>query len=151
MSKIKQIAEELALPVAEELGLELYDVEYKKEGSDWRLTYFIDKEGGVNLNDCEDFSSRVSDILDECDPIEQNYILTVSSPGIERKLTQPKHYTAMLGKEIEIKLFVAINGEKKLCGFLEEFNGESLKLNCLNGTFEVSLNDVAAAKSVYHF
>ena len=70
MSKIKQTAEELGQPIAEKLGLDLYDVEYKKEGADWRLTYYIDKEGGVSLNDCEDFSRAVSDALDEADPIE---------------------------------------------------------------------------------
>lgn len=151
MSKIKEIAEELALPVADALGLDLYDVEYKKEGSDWRLTYYIDKEGGVNLNDCEEFSRQVSDILDEKDPIEQNYILTVSSPGIERKLTQPKHYIAMLGKEIEVKLFVALNGEKKLCGILEEYNEEKIVISCENGKVEVDTKNIAAAKSIYHF
>ena len=77
LSKIKQIAEELALPVEQDLGLSLYDVEYKKDGTDWRLTFFIDKENGVTLTDCEDFSRRISDVLDSSDPIEQNYILTV--------------------------------------------------------------------------
>lgn len=151
MSKIKEIAEELALPVAEALGLDIYDVEYKKEGSDWRLTYYIDKDGGVNLNDCEEFSRQISDILDEKDPIEQNYILTVSSPGIERKLTQPKHYIAMVGKEIEIKLFTAINGEKKICGILDEYNGENIVMTCESGKCEVETKNIAAAKSVYHF
>lgn len=151
LSKVKQIAEELALPVAEELGLDLYDVEYKKEGSDWRLTYFIDKEGGVSLNDCEAFSQKVSDILDVDDPIEQNYILTVSSPGIERKLSRPKHFAAVVGKEIEIKLFAAINGEKKLTGILESFENDVATVNLGGASVSVELKDIAAAKLVYHF
>lgn len=151
MSKIRDLAEELALPVAEELGLRLYDVEYKKEGPDWRLTYYIDKDGGVSLDDCENFSRAVSEILDNADPIEQNYILTVSSPGIERKLTRPNHYTAVLGQEIEIKLFTAINGEKKLNGILREFDGEKAVLSIDGNDVPVSVKDISAAKLVYHF
>lgn len=74
MSKVKQVAEELAIPVCEELGLCLYDVEFKKEGADWRLTYYIDKDGGVSLSDCENFSRRMSDMLDEKDPIDAKII-----------------------------------------------------------------------------
>ncbi len=151
MSKIKQQAEELALPVAESLGLELYDVEYKKEGSDWRLTFYIDKNGGVTLEDCEAFSSKISDILDENDPIEQNYILTVSSPGIERKLSKPSHYAAMIGKEIEVKLFVAVDGEKKYTGILEECCDTAIVMDCEGTRHTVELKDIASAKSVYHF
>ncbi len=151
MSKIKDIAEELALPVAERLGLDLYDVEYKKEGSDWRLTYYIDKEGGVGLTDCEEFSRAMSDILDEADPIEQNYMLSVSSPGIERKLSKDKHFIAVIGQEIEVKLFAAINGEKKLNGILKSYEPDALVLELESGEITVQTKDISAAKLVYHF
>ena len=151
MSKIKQTAEELGQPIAEKLGLDLYDVEYKKEGADWRLTYYVDKEGGVSLNDCEDFSRAVSDALDEADPIEQNYILTVSSPGIERKLTKPSHYAAVVGKEIEVRLFAPVNGEKKFTGILKSFE-EPVALIDIDGTeLKIDIKDISAAKLVYHF
>ncbi len=151
MSKIKEIAEELGTPVAAQLGLTLYDVEYKKEGSEWRLTYFIDKEGGVSLTDCENFSHIISDILDEKDPIEQNYTLTVSSPGIERRLTKAAHYEAVIGKEIEVRLFAAKNGEKKFTGILESYTDGKIVLNVNEEKIGLEMNDISQAKLVYHF
>lgn len=151
MSKIKQTAEELAQPIAERLGLWLYDVEYKKEGSDWRLIYYIDKDEGVSLNDCEEFSRAVSDVLDAADPIEQNYILTVSSPGIERKLSKPAHYIAVIGKEIELRLFSPVNGEKKLVGILKSFEEPFVELELDGVCTKIDLKDISAAKLVYHF
>ncbi len=151
MSKIKQIAEEMALPVAEALGLSLYDIEYKKDGTDWRLTFFIDKEGGVTLTDCEDFSRQISELLDSNDPIEQNYILTVSSPGIERKLTKDAHYLAVLGKEIEVKLFAAHEGNKKYNGILKVYENDTVTLDVDGKEIVLLLKDISAAKLVYHF
>ena len=151
MSKIKQIAEELALPVAEEMGLDLYDVEYKKDGTDWRLTYFIDKDGGVTLNDCEEFSNRISDVLDQADPIEQNYILTVSSPGIERKLAKTVHYAAVVGQEIEVKLFAAYEGNKKYNGILKSYSDDGIVLEADGKEISLAFKDISTAKTVYHF
>ena len=151
MSKIKQTAEELAQPIAAKLGLSLYDVEYKKEGSDWRLTYYIDKDGGVSLSDCEEFSRAVSEVLDAEDPIEQNYILTVSSPGIERKLSKPAHYAAVVGKEIEIRLFAPVNGEKKLIGILKSFEEPFAEIEIDGNCEKIDMKDISAAKLVYHF
>ena len=151
MSKIKQIAEELALPLAEKLGLGLYDVEYKKDGTDWRLTFFIDKEGGVTLTDCEDFSRQISELLDANDPIEQNYILTVSSPGIERKLSKEAHYLAVVGQEIEVKLFAAHEGNKKYNGILKAYENDAVTLDVDGKEITLLLKDISAAKLVYHF
>lgn len=151
MSKIKQIAEDLAAPICEKLGLLLYDVEYKKEGADWRLTYYIDKEGGVSLNDCDEFSRTISDVLDDVDPIEQNYILTVSSPGIERRLTRDWHFEKAVGKEVELKFFTVINGDKRLCGILKSFAGESLVIAVDGKDVEVEMKNISSAKLVYHF
>lgn len=151
MSKIREQAEVLAKPIAEKLGLVLYEIEYKKEGSDWHLTFYIDKDGGVDLNDCEAFSHEMSDILDEKDPIESNYILSVSSPGIERRLTQDWHYTAVIGKEIEVKLYAAKNGEKKFTGILKSFEGGNVVLETEHGSVEIEISEISAAKLVYHF
>lgn len=152
MSKIREQAEVLAKPVAEKLGLTLYEIEYKKEGADWHLTFYIDKEGGVDLNDCETFSHEMSDILDANDPIESNYILTVSSPGIERRLTQDWHYTAVVGSEIEVKLFAAKDGEKRFSGILLFFENGVITLQTEDhGKVEIKTEEVSAAKTVYHF
>ncbi len=151
VSKIKAIAEELALPLAEKLGVELYDVDYKKEGSDWRLTYYIDKPGGVSLVDCEEFSRQISEVLDQADPIEQNYILTVSSPGIERKLTKPAHFQAVLGKKIEVKLFTPKEGKRQFVGILKAFEENKVVLDCDGTEVTISLDEISAAKLVYEF
>ena len=151
VSKIKAIAEELALPLAEKLGVELYDVDYKKEGSDWRLTYYIDKPGGVSLVDCEEFSRQISEVLDQADPIEQNYILTVSSPGIERKLTKPAHFQAVLGKKIEVKLFTPKEGKRQFVGILKAFEENKVVLDCHGTEVTIMLNEISAAKLVYEF
>ena len=89
--------DELVRPEVEARGLKLWDVRFEKEGSLWYLRIFIDKDGGVNINDCENVSRRVSDLLDEADPIEQSYILEVSSPGIERDLVKKEHFDAFAG------------------------------------------------------
>ncbi len=151
VSKIKAIAEELALPLAEKLGVELYDVDYKKEGSDWRLTYYIDKPGGVSLVDCEEFSRQISEVLDQADPIEQNYILTVSSPGIERKLTKPAHFQAVLGKKIEVKLFTPKEGKRQFVGILKAFEENKVVLDCDGTEVTIRLDEISAAKLVYEF
>ena len=82
----------LARPVAEELGLQLWDVRFVKEGADWYLRFFIDREGGVTINDCEEMSRRLDKLLDEADPIACSYCLEVSSPGVERELIRPEHF-----------------------------------------------------------
>ena len=151
VSKIKAIAEELALPLAEKLGVELYDVDYKKEGSDWRLTYYIDKPGGVSLVDCEEFSRQISEVLDQADPIEQNYILTVSSPGIERKLTKPAHFQAVLGKKIEVKLFTPKEGKRQFVGILKAFEENKVVLDCDGTEVTIRLDEISAATLVYEF
>ncbi len=90
-----QACTKIAEPVAEELGLMLWDVRFEKEGSGWYLRFFIDKDGGVNIEDCENFSRKIDKVLDDADPIEQSYILEVSSPGIERNLIKPCTFCAI--------------------------------------------------------
>ena len=118
--------EKLLAPVAEANGVSIYDVEYVKEGSDYYLRAYIDKPGGVNIQDCENVSRALSDILDREDFIPDAYILEVSSPGLGRALKKDRHLQASLGEEVEIKLFKPVDKCKEFAGILESFNSETL-------------------------
>ncbi len=125
MGKIEESVRPIAEKAASELGYELYDVEYKKEGSEWYLRIFIDKPEGMGVNDCEKYSRFISPILDEQDPIPENYILEISSPGMFRKLHRPEHFEKYMGEEVEVKLYKAKDGRKKLNGILRAYdNGD---------------------------
>ena len=96
--------EKLALPIAQQLGLKIWDIEFVKEGASWYLRFFIDKPNGISISDCENFSHAIDGPIDEADPIEQNYYLEVSSPGIERELKTDSHYEEMTGCLIKLQL-----------------------------------------------
>ncbi len=95
---------EIAAPVAEQLGLSIWDIRFQKEGVSWYLRIYIDKEGGVGITDCENFSRAVDGPLDEADPIEQSYYLEVSSPGVERQLTRDEHFKKYIGSPVMVRL-----------------------------------------------
>lgn len=116
------VATKLVEPIIEELGLKLWDVRFEKEGTSWFLRYFIDKEGGVDINDCENVSRKVDKILDEADPIEQAYYLEVGSPGIERDLLRDWHFDAYMNKKIQIKFIRPIEGVRDFIGTLTGFD-----------------------------
>ena len=99
-----EIVTQLAQPVVEEMGLQLWDVRFEKEGASWYLRLFIDKEGGVTIDDCENLSRTFDKILDEADPISQSYYFEVSSPGIGRDLVRPWHFERYLGQDVEVKM-----------------------------------------------
>ena len=110
---------DMALPLAQELGLSLWDVQFVKEGAVWFLRIFIDKEGGVSIVDCVDMTHAIDPVLDREDPIPQEYLLEVSSPGLERKLTRPQHFAAYVGKPVRARLIRPLEtGERELCGVL---------------------------------
>jgi ribosome maturation factor RimP len=112
----------------EKLGYSLYDVEYVKEGPEYYLRIYIDKESGIDLNDCEKVSNEINEILDKADYIKEQYYLEVSSPGIERKLRKDKHLEQNISKNVEIKLFKKDNnGKKEYTGKLKAFNQEKKK------------------------
>ena len=104
---IAGIAAEIGEPVAKELGLSLWDVRFEKEGSQWYLRYFIDKEGGLFISDCEAFSRQVDKLLDDADPIEQSYLLEVSSPGVERDLVRDWHFQKYIGHQVDVRFIRA--------------------------------------------
>ncbi len=120
--------EELLLPIAQANDVEIYDVEYVKEGSDYYLRAYIDKEEGVNITDCEKVSRALSDALDKEDFIPDAYILEVSSPGLGRTLKKDKHLQKSIGMEVEIKLFKAIDKQKEFAGILESFDAENITI-----------------------
>ena len=120
------VVRELAKPISEELGLEIWDVRFLKEGSQWYLRIFIDKEGGVSIDDCVDFTHAINKPLDEADPIEQAYCLEVSSPGIERELVRDEHFQKSIGKKIMLKTIRPVDGEREFKGILEAFDGAAV-------------------------
>lgn len=116
---------ELLEPTVKNLGYELYEVEFQKEYDNWVLTLFIDKEGGIDLDDCERVSNAVDPILDETDPIEQAYYLSVSSIGIDRPLKKDKDFHRNIGKKLDIRLYAPLDGKKEFTGELISFDAES--------------------------
>ena len=124
----EQKTEEILLPIVEEYGFELVDVEYVKEGSNWYLRAYIDKPGGIGVNDCEVVSRRLSDILDEKDYIEDSYILEVSSPGLGRPLKKEKDFARSLGEEVEVRTYRAIDRQKEFVGILKSYDENTVTI-----------------------
>lgn len=119
MNKIVELVTEIAKPIVEQNGCELWDVEYVSEGGQWFLRIYIDKEDGISIDDCEAVSRAVDPILDEKDPIESSYTFEVSSAGLERSLTKPFHFQRFIGETVEVKLYKSQNGAKLFSGKLE--------------------------------
>lgn len=125
MSKVIEVVEGLVTPIVSELGLELVDVEYVKEGRNWFLRIFIDKDSGVDIEECGIVSEKLSEKLDELDPIPHNYFLEVSSPGAERPLKKEKDFFRAIGHHVNIKTYEPIDGEKVFEGVLTEYDGQT--------------------------
>ncbi|MDD4295397.1 MAG: ribosome maturation factor RimP [Ruminiclostridium sp.] len=143
-NKAAEIVEALARPIVESLGLELVDVEYVREGTNWYLRVYIDKDGGVTLDDCEAVNKPLSDKLDEVDPIPQSYIFEVSSPGVERPFKRPEDYIKAIGQKVHIKFYKAVDGCKTIDGILEAYNDESVSiLTEKEGIKTYSLEDIS--------
>lgn len=144
-------AEQLLLPIVEQYDIRIYDVEYVKEGSDYYLRAFIDKDGGVDILDCEKVSREFSDKLDEADFISDAYILEVSSPGLGRSLKKDRHFENSLGEEIEIKLFEAIDGVKEFTGVLKEFDKSSVTIEAADGDMSFDRSKISIARLTIDF
>ncbi|MDQ0159054.1 ribosome maturation factor RimP [Alkalibacillus salilacus] len=126
--KIISLTEEIAQPIVEDMNLELVDVEFVKEGKNHFLRVYVDKEGGVDIEDCERVSEKLSEELDHRDPIEQAYFLEVSSPGVERKLKKREDFERFEGSYIYVKTYEPIDGDKEFFGDLKEFVNDQLTL-----------------------
>ena len=126
----EQQTEKLLEPVVADLGFELVDVEYVKEGGTWYLRAYIDKPGGITVDDCETVSREFSDKLDEADFIEEAYIMEVSSPGLGRPLKKEKDFKRSIGKEVEIRTYRPIDREKEFYGVLKAYDENSVTIDC---------------------
>jgi ribosome maturation factor RimP len=125
---------QLAAPVAQGLGLRLWDVRFAKEGAAWYLRVFVDKDGGVGLDDCEAMSRALDAPLEETDPIPQSYHLEVCSPGLERELTRSAHFKAYLGQKVLVRLIRPMEGQRDFFGVLDGFDGERVTLRRPDGS-----------------
>ena len=130
----EQRTEKFLLPLMEEHGFELVDVEFVKEAGVWYLRAYIDKEGGIAVDDCEVISRKVSDWLDKEDFIDESYILEVSSPGLGRPLKKEKDFARSIGKDVEVRLYKALNKSKEYTGALEAYDKESVTLKMEDGS-----------------
>ncbi|MHC0037165.1 ribosome maturation factor RimP [Pseudoneobacillus sp. C159] len=150
MSKVTEIVADLVSPIVTDAGLELVDIEYVKEGKDWFLRIFIDKDSGVDIEECGLISEKLSEKLDALDPIPHNYFLEVSSPGAERPLKKEKDFKNAIGKNVFIKTYESIDGEKTFEGTLVEFSTEIIKVEIKIKTrkkiVEIPFDKVATAR-----
>ncbi|WP_026504621.1 ribosome maturation factor RimP [Butyrivibrio sp. NC3005] len=129
---IERKTEEMLAPIAEQIGVEIYDVEFVKEAGEWYLRAYIDREGGVDINTCVDVSRALSDELDKEDFIEEAYTLEVSSPGLGRTLKKDRHFQHSIGMEIDLKTFQPIDGVKEFSGILKAFDKDTITVD-ING------------------
>ena len=138
----ERLTEELITPIIEAHHFELVDVEWVKEGSNWYLRVYIDKEGGITVDDCEIINREFGDVLDEKDYISENYIFEVSSPGLDRPLKKEKDFVRSIGKDVEIRLYKPIDKKKEYVGTLESYDKNSVTIALEDGqkmTFERSV------------
>ena len=146
MAKVTDVVEALAKPIVEEQGCTLWDVEYVKEAGVWYLRLYIDKEGGVSIDDCEAVSRPVSDLLDEADPIEGSYTFEVSSAGADRVLKKPEHFAAFMGQEVEVRLYRAQEGRKEWVGVLTAYADGGVTVSTPAGEKLFAKKDVAQVR-----
>lgn len=151
LNNIESKVEELLKPIIINLGYDLYDVIYEKEGKDYYLRIVIDKPEGIDINDCEKVNNEINDILDEADYIKEQYFLEVSSPGLERLLRKDKHFESQIGNEIKIKLFKPIDKQKELIGTLEEYNKDEITIKVDGKTIKLNSKDIAVAKTIFNW
>jgi ribosome maturation factor RimP len=144
--------ERLLEPLMMENNFELVDVEYVKEGGNWYLRAYIDKEGGITVDDCELVSRALSDLLDANDFIDDAYILEVSSPGLGRQLKKDKDFNRSIGEEIDIKLYKAIDKRKEISGILLEFDKDTITIELEDGnTQTINRSDIAMVRLAFDF
>ena len=148
----EQKTEQLLQPIVDEYGFELVDVEYVKEGSTWYLRSYIDKPGGISIDDCEKVSRRLSDLLDQEDFIEDAYIMEVSSPGLGRPLKKEKDFKRSLGEEVEVRTYRAIDRQKEFIGILKDYDKDTVTIEYEDGeTMTFDKADIALIRLAFDF
>ncbi len=144
--KITEQVESFARPVVEGMGLELWDVEYVREGADWFLRVYIDKDGGIDIEDCERVSRALDPILDEKDPIPDSYHFEVCSAGLERVLKRPGDFARFMGSAVLVKLYQPKSGMKEYPGTLENYEDGRVTVSTAAGTFTFEKAEIAMVR-----
>ena len=152
MASIEEKVTKLVEPIIENLGYELYDVEYSKEGKNYFLRIFIDSKNGIDLDDCEKVNNEIMEDLDNANYIKEQYFLEISSPGIERVLRKDKHLEKNIGEEVTIKLFKKDeNGKKEYLGKLKDFNQEKIVIEQEEKDINIERKNISQIKTVYNW
>lgn len=149
--KIEDVVAEFAGPIAESHSFELVDVEFVKEGTNWYLRIYIDKPGGITIDDCQIVSEEISDILDKKDPIEQSYFLEVSSPGLDRPLKKDSDFERFKGELVEVKVYKPIDGRKIFEGELVGLIDDKIVIKIDDSNVEFERDQVAVVRRVIKF
>ena len=148
----EQKTEEILQPIVDANGFELVDVEYVKEGGTWYLRAYIDKPGGITVDDCELVSRAANDILDEKDFVEDSYVFEVSSPGLGRPLKKEKDFARSIGEEVEIRTFRPINRQKEFVGILNAYDKEAVTIELEDGEImQIGRSDIALIRLAFDF
>ncbi|MFR8172122.1 MAG: ribosome maturation factor RimP [Marvinbryantia sp.] len=148
----EQKTEAILQPIVDANGFELVDVEYVKEGGSWYLRAYIDKPGGITVDDCELVSRAANDILDEQDFVEESYIFEVSSPGLGRPLKKEKDFVRSIGEEVEIRTFRAIERQKEFYGILKAFDKETVTIMMEDESeMQIARADIALIRLAFDF
>ena len=151
MSKIEDTVLEISDSLAEKMNFSVVDAEYKKEGGMQILRVYIDKEGGVDLDDCEKFSRALEEILDSEDPIEEAYNLEVSSPGLDRQLKKEREFLHYVGRQVEVKLYKETDGRKEFDGILKEYKDKKVYIETDGEILEINPKDAAYIRLYFEF
>jgi ribosome maturation factor RimP len=149
--KVEDIVYDLAKPRTDRNNFELVEVEFKKEGADWYLRVYVDKEGGITIDDCQSVSQELDELIDQADPIEQSYIFEVSSPGIDRPLKTDRDYEKNNGKLVEIKLFSPLDGKKAYEGILKGHTAENVEIEADGRDILIEKSSIALIRPVIKF
>ena len=146
MKKVTELVAELAAPAVAEQGCTLWDVEYVREAGQWYLRLYLDKDGGVDILDCEAISRRVSDLLDEADPIESSYVFEVGSAGLERQLKRPGDFAQFMGSPVLVKTYQPKDGRKEFAGKLAGYDNGAVSLTVGSETLRFEKPEIALVR-----
>lgn len=149
--QVRQQVEQLAEALVVSEGMELVDLEFRREGRRWMLRLFIDKDGGVTLDDCASISRELGDLLDVKDVIPQSYVLEVSSPGLNRRLRKKEHFSRFAGQQVRLRLVAPIDGRKNIVGELEGVEDEAVIVVTPEGRYSIAMKEIAKANLIYEF
>jgi len=147
--EVQRRLEEIADSLLQDEGLELVDLEYRREGRRWVLRLFIDKEGGVTVEDCATVSRELGDILDAKDAVPEAYVLEVSSPGLNRRVRKREDFSRFAGRKVEVRLTASHDGRRKIIGKILGIEGEAVLVAAPEATYSIALEDIARATLVY--